>query len=157
MSPVFPEVPLRTYYPCAIHPFSTDYGKPHITLWGWEVGPRSPIYSETDLPQGQVLGYPPHFDVPASHSSPGKLGLDVTILVASANIIELANLLIVHGISFMYIRNINGPGTETHGTPCLTSSHGENILLDLLSLITVDWYLLSKYVFISLWTLPKIP
>ena len=136
MSPGFPEVPLRTYHPCAIHPFSTDYGKPHITLWGWGVVPRSAIYSDIDLPQGQVLGYPPHSDVPASHSSPGKLGLDVTILVASANIIELANLLIVRGRSFMYIRNINGPSTEPYGTPCLTISHEGNILLDLLSLIT---------------------
>jgi hypothetical protein len=40
-----------------------------MTPWGWGVGPRSPTYSETDLPQGQVPGYPPPADVPGSHSS----------------------------------------------------------------------------------------
>ncbi len=73
---------------------------------------------------------------PLATQAPGKLGLDVTILVSSANIIELANLLIVRGRSFMYIRNIYGPSTEPYGTPCLTSSHEGNMLLDLLSLIT---------------------
>jgi len=44
-----------------------------MTPWGWEVGPQSPIYSETDLPQGHVPGYPPPADVPGSHSSLGIL------------------------------------------------------------------------------------
>jgi hypothetical protein len=48
-----------------------------MTPWGWGVGPRSPTYSETDLPQGQVPGYPPPADVPGSHSS-----LGITRLVA---------------------------------------------------------------------------
>jgi hypothetical protein len=42
-----------------------------MTPWGWGVGPRSPTYSEADLPQGQVPGYPPPADVPGSHSSLG--------------------------------------------------------------------------------------
>jgi hypothetical protein len=67
----FPRGSVKTHYPYAIHPFSTDSGKPHITPWGCGVGPRSPTYSETDLPQGQVPGYPPPADVPGSHSSLG--------------------------------------------------------------------------------------
>jgi hypothetical protein len=43
-----------------------------MTPWGWGVGPRSPTYSEADLPQGQVPGYPPTADVPGSHSSLGQ-------------------------------------------------------------------------------------
>jgi hypothetical protein len=43
-----------------------------MTPWGWGVGPRSPTYLETDLPQGQVLSYPPPADVPGSHSSLGN-------------------------------------------------------------------------------------
>jgi hypothetical protein len=58
MPPCFPEVPLKTHHP---------------TPWGWGVGPRSPIYSETDLPQGQVPGYPPPADVPGSRSSLGNI------------------------------------------------------------------------------------
>jgi hypothetical protein len=42
-----------------------------MTPWGWGVGPRSPTYLETDLPQGQVPGYQPPADVPGSHSSLG--------------------------------------------------------------------------------------
>jgi hypothetical protein len=71
----FPGVSVKTHHPCAIHPFSTDEGKPHTTPWGCGVGPRSPTYSETDLPQGQVPGYPPSADVPGSHSSLGKTKL----------------------------------------------------------------------------------
>jgi hypothetical protein len=46
-----------------------------MTPWGWGVGPRSPTYSETDLTQGQVPGYPPPADVPGNHSSLGNLTL----------------------------------------------------------------------------------
>jgi hypothetical protein len=65
----FPRGSVQTHHPCAIHPFSTDEGKPHMTPLGWGVGPRSPTYSETDLPQGRIPGYPPPADVPGSHSS----------------------------------------------------------------------------------------
>jgi hypothetical protein len=68
----FPRGSVKTHHPCAIHPFSTDEGKPHMTPWDWGVVPRSPTYSETDLPQGQVPGYPPPADVPGSHSSLGS-------------------------------------------------------------------------------------
>jgi hypothetical protein len=66
---------VKTHHTCAIHPFSTDEGKPHMTPWGWGDGPRSPTYSETDLPQGQVPGYPPPADLPGSHSSLGTGGI----------------------------------------------------------------------------------
>jgi hypothetical protein len=46
-----------------------------MTPWGWGFGPGSPTYSETDLPQGQVPGYPPPADVPGSHSSLGYIAL----------------------------------------------------------------------------------
>jgi hypothetical protein len=69
MSHGFPEAPLKTHHPCTIHSFSTDYGKPQIPPCGWRDGLLSNIYSETDLPQGQVTGYPPSADVPGSHSS----------------------------------------------------------------------------------------
>jgi hypothetical protein len=68
----FPRGSVKTHHPCAIHPSSTDEGKPHMTPWGWGVGQWSPTYSETDLPQGQVPGYPPTADVPDSHSSLGE-------------------------------------------------------------------------------------
>jgi hypothetical protein len=35
MAPGFPEAPLETRYPCAVHPIDTDKGKPHLTPWGW--------------------------------------------------------------------------------------------------------------------------
>jgi hypothetical protein len=67
----FPRGSVKTHHPCAIYPFSTHEDKPHMTPWGWGVGPRSPTYSETDLQQGQVPGYPQPADVPGSHSSLG--------------------------------------------------------------------------------------
>jgi hypothetical protein len=73
----FPRGSVKTHHPNAIHPFSMDEGKPHMTPWGWGVGPWSPTYLETDLPQGQVPGYPPPADVPGSHSSLGLLSLNV--------------------------------------------------------------------------------
>jgi hypothetical protein len=79
----FPRGSVKTHHPCAIHPFSTDEGKPHMTPWGWGVGPRSSTYSETDLPQGQVPGYPPPADVPGSHSSFGIMHFILHLLPTS--------------------------------------------------------------------------
>jgi hypothetical protein len=50
-----------------------------MTPWGWGVGPRSPTYSETDLPQGQVPGYPPPGDMPGSHLGLGLFGATASV------------------------------------------------------------------------------
>jgi hypothetical protein len=50
---------------------------PTKTPLSWGVGQWSPTYSETDLPQGQVPGYPPPADVPEATQAPGSVGLQM--------------------------------------------------------------------------------
>jgi hypothetical protein len=83
------------------------------------------------------------------------------ILVSSANNMVLANLLMVHERSFMYIRNSNGPKIKLCGTPCFTSSYSDDNLLLILSFITVLWYLLfidkTSLVYLQYQKYHKIP
>jgi hypothetical protein len=66
------------------------------------------------------------------------------MLVSSAKIIGVENLVIILGKSFIYKRNNKGPNIDPCGTSCLTLSQSEAILLLSLLCITVLMYLLFK-------------
>jgi hypothetical protein len=65
------------------------------------------------------------------------------MLVSSVKVIGVESLFIVLGKSFIYKRNNKGPNIDPCGTPCLTLSQSEVILV-LLLCVTVLMYLLCK-------------